>query len=33
MTDAAITGITVFCIEILLYGFVRLRMSGRTEAT
>lgn len=31
MTDAAISGITVFCIELLLYGFVRLRFSGGTE--
>lgn len=31
MTDAAITGITVFCVEILFYGFLHNRLRGVSE--
>jgi hypothetical protein len=31
MTDAFITGMTVFCFEVLFYGFVRNRMIGVTR--
>ena len=31
MTDASITGITVFCLAILIYGFVRVRISDAAE--
>ena len=31
LTDASVTGITVFCVEILLYGFVHNHMQGASE--
>jgi len=31
MTDAAITGITAFCIEILFYGFLQNRLRGGSK--
>jgi uncharacterized protein DUF4184 len=33
LTDASITGITVFCIEVLIYGFLHNRLRSASEAT